>query len=213
MIHEKRRGFQCAILRLSKPRLKRATLCSVPGMRVIRIRRASATKLEVPGFHTSGEDNNSYLHNQGKTTALGGEHNKNDVRSHSSDILSTQDSRNDCLPARIARPDTRTLKTGFELVQTAEATSLLDFIRALHYCVGQNLLLQHHGRVADLILCKGAFTEANELNDEMQTLKGYGVKGAPRGFEPPVVVPLFYDFKPVAYDEPLLLVCLFFVAS
>lgn len=67
--------------------------------------------------------------------------------------------------------------------------------------------------MADLILCKGAFTEANELNDEMQTLKGYGIKGAPRGMEPPVVVPLFYDFKPVAYDEPLLLVCPFFVAS
>lgn len=70
----------------------------------------------------------------------------------------------------------------------------------------QNLLLEHHGRVSDLILCKGAFTQANELTDEMQTLKGYGVKGAPRGVEPPVIVPLFYDFKPVAYDEPLLLV-------
>lgn len=68
------------------------------------------------------------------------------------------------------------------------------------------MLLEHHGRVADLILCKGAFTEANELTDEMKTLKGYGVKGAPRGVDPPVTVPLFYDFKPVAYDEPLLLV-------
>lgn len=40
----------------------------------------------------------------------------------------------------------------------------------------------------------------------MQTLKGYGIKGVPRGVEPAVTVPLFYDFKPVAYDEPLLLV-------
>lgn len=70
----------------------------------------------------------------------------------------------------------------------------------------QNLLLEHHGRVDDLILCKGSFTEANELKDEMQTLKGYGIKGAPSGVDPPVTVPLFYDFKPVAYDEPLLLV-------
>lgn len=70
----------------------------------------------------------------------------------------------------------------------------------------QNLLLEHHGRVDDLILCKGSFTEANELKDEMQTLKGYGIKGVPRGVEPPVTVPLFYDFKPVAYEEPLLLV-------
>lgn len=70
----------------------------------------------------------------------------------------------------------------------------------------QNLLLEHHGRVADLIVCKGAFTEANELKDEMQTLKGYGIMGAPRGVDPPVMVPLFYDFKPIAYDEPLLLV-------
>lgn len=57
-----------------------------------------------------------------------------------------------------------------------------------------------------MIICKGAFTEANELADEMKTLKGYGIKGAPRGVDPPVTVPLFYDFKPVAYDEPLLLV-------
>ncbi|CAM9502411.1 unnamed protein product [Hapterophycus canaliculatus] len=77
-----------------------------------------------------------------------------------------------------------------------------------HIFTIKNLLLQHHGRVADLILCKGAFTEANELSDEMRTLKGYGIKGVPRGMEPPVVVPLFYDFKPVAYDEPLLLVSL-----
>lgn len=67
-------------------------------------------------------------------------------------------------------------------------------------------MLEHHGRVANLIICKGAFTEANELADEMKTLKGYGIKGAPREVDPPVTVPLFYDFKPVAYDEPLLLV-------
>ncbi|CAN0461608.1 unnamed protein product, partial [Laminaria digitata] len=74
-----------------------------------------------------------------------------------------------------------------------------------HIFTIKNLLLEHHGRVANLIICKGAFTEANELVDEMKTLKGYGIKGAPRGADPPVTVPLFYDFKPVAYDEPLLL--------
>lgn len=79
--------------------------------------------------------------------------------------------------------------------------------------LSKNLLLEHHGRVDDLILCKGAFTEANELQDEMQTLKGYGIKGAPRGVEPAVTVPLFYDFKPVAYDEPLLLVRYFVLSS
>ncbi|CAM9623931.1 unnamed protein product, partial [Ectocarpus sp. 12 AP-2014] len=75
-----------------------------------------------------------------------------------------------------------------------------------HIFTIKNLLLEHHGRVADLIVCKGAFTEANELKDEMHTLKGYGIKGAPRGVDHPVIVPLFYDFKPIAYDEPLLLV-------
>lgn len=84
------------------------------------------------------------------------------------------------------------------------AHSTLD--RCLILFLKQNLLLEHHGRVDDLILCKGSFTEANELKDEMQTLKGYGIKGAPRGVDTPVIVPLFYDFKPVAYDEPLLLV-------
>lgn len=73
-------------------------------------------------------------------------------------------------------------------------------------------MLEHHGRVSDLILCKGSFTEANELTDEMQTLGGYGIKGAPREVEPFVTVPLFYDFKPLAYDEPLLLV-MFLVRS
>lgn len=58
----------------------------------------------------------------------------------------------------------------------------------------------------DLILCKWSFTEANELADEMKTLEDYGIAGAPHGAETPILVPVFYDFKPVAYDEPLLLV-------
>lgn len=60
--------------------------------------------------------------------------------------------------------------------------------------------------MTDLVLCKGSFTEANELTDEMKTLKGYGIEGAPRGVDPPVTVPIFYDFKPITSDEPLLLV-------
>ncbi|CAM9162947.1 unnamed protein product, partial [Ascophyllum nodosum] len=75
-----------------------------------------------------------------------------------------------------------------------------------HIFTIKNLLLQRHGRITDLVLCKRAFTEGNELRDEMQTLKAYGIKGAPRGAEPPVLIPIFYDFKPVGFDEPLLLV-------
>lgn len=74
------------------------------------------------------------------------------------------------------------------------------------YCTPQKLLSERHGRITELTLCKGAFTEANELTDEMKTLKGYGIKGGPRGAEPHVTVPIFFDFKPLAYDEPLLLV-------
>lgn len=60
--------------------------------------------------------------------------------------------------------------------------------------------------MADLILCKGSFTESNELADEMKTLADYGIEGVPRSAEPQVIVPMFYDFKPVAFAEPLLLV-------
>lgn len=56
------------------------------------------------------------------------------------------------------------------------------------------------------MICKGSFTEGNELTDEMKTLEEYGVEGAPKEVHPPVVVPLFYDFTPSAYAEPLLLV-------
>ncbi|CAM9533547.1 unnamed protein product, partial [Choristocarpus tenellus] len=75
-----------------------------------------------------------------------------------------------------------------------------------HIFTVKKMLMERHGRVTDLVLCKGAFTEANELSDEMLTLEGYGVRGAHKDADPPVSVPLFYDFKPVSYNEPLLLV-------
>lgn len=83
---------------------------------------------------------------------------------------------------------------------------VLGIVRDVRRPFVQNLLLERHGRVADLTLCKGSFTESNELADDMRTLEEYGIEGAPRGTEPPVIVPLFYDFKPAAYMEPLLLV-------
>ncbi|CAM9187274.1 unnamed protein product [Discosporangium mesarthrocarpum] len=74
-----------------------------------------------------------------------------------------------------------------------------------HVFTIKKMLMERHGRITDLVLCKGSFTEANELSDEMLTLEDYGVQGAPKDM-PPVTVPLFYDFKPEKYDEPLLLV-------
>ena len=69
----------------------------------------------------------------------------------------------------------------------------------------------------DLKLCFNAFSEANEINDEMLTLLEYGLKGV----QPEVkvdeeghlvvsennipIVQVYYDFKPPNSDDPILL--------
>jgi len=66
------------------------------------------------------------------------------------------------------------------------------------------MLQDRHGDLGELRMCLGAFSDANELTDEMATLKDHGVVGAPLGQELPVVQ-ILYDFKPVKYSDPLLL--------
>mmetsp|Transcript_17646 Transcript_17646/g.23811 ORF Transcript_17646/g.23811 Transcript_17646/m.23811 type:complete len:168 (-) Transcript_17646:287-790(-) len=70
-------------------------------------------------------------------------------------------------------------------------------------------LTERHGRIRNLILCKDSFSEENELckrpDDETKTLEEFGICGAPDG-HPPVKVEMFYKFKPVDSDAPLLLV-------
>ncbi|KAJ8601476.1 hypothetical protein CTAYLR_005700 [Chrysophaeum taylorii] len=65
-------------------------------------------------------------------------------------------------------------------------------------------LVERHGRIRDLVVCHTAFAQANEMSDDVKTLQDYGIRGAPHT-EPPVEVPIFYEFKPCDHDDPLLL--------
>jgi translation initiation factor 2B subunit (eIF-2B alpha/beta/delta family) len=73
-------------------------------------------------------------------------------------------------------------------------------IDALHRAELFSLL----NRIKDLVTCKDAFSEANEMLDEMKTLADYGITGSKRDNEAEIVN-IFYDFTPSDYDEPLLL--------
>lgn len=89
----------------------------------------------------------------------------------------------------------------------------------------KKILQQRHGRLDNLRLCFHSFVEANEINDEMLTLKDCGFKGVPW---PPLeanqvdqngasgadevaeeksipTVILFYDFKPIDCSDPVVL--------
>ncbi|GMG14621.1 unnamed protein product [Phytophthora fragariaefolia] len=91
---------------------------------------------------------------------------------------------------------------------------------------------KQHGPITDLKICKGHFSEANELRHDMMTLADFGIEGAPED-EPEVVrlqpiigflyfpsgslsksacyhlywqvCLIHYDFKPEQHDNPLLL--------
>ena len=69
-------------------------------------------------------------------------------------------------------------------------------------------LVKRHGRIKDLVICKGSFTSANELSDDMKTLEDYGVTGAPDDPDKKLhkTMKLYYEFKPCDHDDPLLLV-------
>ncbi|OQR82177.1 hypothetical protein THRCLA_23233 [Thraustotheca clavata] len=68
----------------------------------------------------------------------------------------------------------------------------------------KNELEKRHGQVTNLKICKDHFAEANELTDDMMTLREYGIDGAP-SFEKEIVCLIYYDFKPKQHDNPLLL--------
>merc|ERR1712100_214108 len=60
----------------------------------------------------------------------------------------------------------------------------------------QKKIIERHGRIADLKICKEQFSERYELKDDMATLESYGIRGAPID-APPIVYTIYYDFKPV----------------
>merc|ERR1719231_579746 len=69
-------------------------------------------------------------------------------------------------------------------------------------------LVQRHGRIKDLVICKDSFTAKNELDDDMKTLEEYGVTGAPDDPDKSMhkTQKLYYEFRPCDHDDPLLLV-------
>lgn len=81
----------------------------------------------------------------------------------------------------------------------------------------KNIIRERHGKITDLKLCFHAFTDANEIQDEMLTLLDCGIRGYPCGGakteeekdleEKSVpIVALFYDFKPSSEStDPVLL--------
>lgn len=96
----------------------------------------------------------------------------------------------------------------------------MKFRENTHIFTLKKLLQERHGRVDDLKLCFHAFTESNEIDNEMLTLRECGLKGQPieppepeEGQEPPpepveMVIPtfqLFYDFKPGNFSDPVVL--------
>ncbi|DBA04281.1 TPA: hypothetical protein N0F65_002043 [Lagenidium giganteum] len=63
---------------------------------------------------------------------------------------------------------------------------------------------KRHGPITDLKICKGHFSEANEMRHDMDTLADYGIEGAPEN-EVEAICLIHYDFKPEQHDNPLLL--------
>jgi len=70
----------------------------------------------------------------------------------------------------------------------------------------KTLLVRKHGKIADLVICRDAYQEQNELTDDMKTLKEYGFEGGSSKENPPIHN-LYYNFKigDASDPDPLLL--------
>lgn len=80
----------------------------------------------------------------------------------------------------------------------------------------KRILREKHGKITDLKLCFHAFTESNEVTDEMLTLRDCGIQGYPVGGAATAeereleersipVIQLFYDYKPADEPDPVIL--------
>jgi hypothetical protein len=87
-----------------------------------------------------------------------------------------------------------------------------------HIFTLKRLLTERHGRVGDMKICFDAYSEANEVKDEMMTIKDCGIKGRQPNMIPDEengghkieegsipTVQVFYDFKPIDYSDPVML--------
>jgi hypothetical protein len=83
----------------------------------------------------------------------------------------------------------------------------------------KRILHEKHGKITDLKICFNAFTESNEVTDEMLTLRECGLQGFPvtvgggpiseeeKELEERSIpiVQLFYDYKPANEPDPVIL--------
>ena len=66
---------------------------------------------------------------------------------------------------------------------------------------------ERHGRFTNLKVYLGTVSPQTELTDDMATLEGLGIEGAPKSeLNEPEEVVIYYDFKPFEHNDPLLLV-------
>lgn len=108
----------------------------------------------------------------------------------------------------------------FKLLNWKFMNFSMKFRETTHIFTLKKLLQERHGRIDDLKLCFHAYTEANEIHNDMLTLRDCGLKGQPieppepeEGQEPPTepvemtipTVQLFYDFKPTNFSDPVVL--------
>ena len=105
----------------------------------------------------------------------------------------------------------------FKLLNWKYMNFTQKFRDSTHVFTIKKLLKERHGRIEDLKVCLNAFSEPNEVKDEMLTLKECGLRGrqpnmiiGPSGaleIEPGSIptFSVFYDFKPLNFSDPIML--------
>lgn len=79
----------------------------------------------------------------------------------------------------IPPPPEKWVEIHFKLLNWKFMNFSMKFREQTHVFTLKKLLQERHGRIDDLTLCFHAYAEANEIKDEMMTLKQCGLKGAP----------------------------------
>jgi len=119
-------------------------------------------------------------------------------------------------PHAPVRSDEKFVKVDFKLLNWHYMNFQMKLKEETHIFTIKKMLRERHGRLEELKVCLGSFTESNELVDEMLTLKDCGVKGTPIEIvvdaegklrEDDSLMPIiqfFYDFKPANHSDAIL---------
>jgi hypothetical protein len=105
----------------------------------------------------------------------------------------------------------------FNLLNWAFMNFQQKFTENTHIFTIKKMLAERHGHLKDLKLCIGSYIQANEIVDEMLTLRECGLAGKPQvkyldennmvkiDESDVPVVHIYYDFKPADTGDPVLL--------